>query len=87
MTERDILGTRRKMAPIEKPAKFLFIAHLPSCAMYGRGLLFADSANLARTMDERINCTHCGGFVSKKTFLAHKRIYYDSTTDQWLKKR
>ena len=39
-------------------------------------------------MDERrIHCTHCGGLVSKKTFLAHKRVYYDSNSDQWVKRR
>ena len=40
-------------------------------------------------MDERkrVHCIHCGEFVSKKTFLAHKRIYYDSDSDQWIKKK
>ena len=39
-------------------------------------------------MDERrIYCTHCGVFMSRKTYLAHKRVYYDKSTDQWIKRR
>ena len=30
---------------------------------------------------------HCDDWVSRKIFLAHKRVYYDSICDQWVKKR
>ena len=37
-------------------------------------------------MDERkrVHCTHCGEYLSKKTFHA---IYYDGDSDQWIKKK
>ena len=31
-------------------------------------------------------CPHCDCLLSKKTFEAHKRLYYDGSTDQWIKK-
>ena len=31
-------------------------------------------------------CPHCSCYLSK-AYRAHRRLYYDSTTDQWLKKR
>ena len=32
-------------------------------------------------------CPHCGHSVSTKTYLAHKRVYYDDDSDQWIKVR
>lgn len=33
------------------------------------------------------NCPHCERELSKKTFEAHKRLYYDRELDQWIKKQ
>ena len=35
---------------------------------------------------ENIFCPHCGIYVAIMTFWMHKRVYYDSDTDQWIKK-
>ena len=32
-------------------------------------------------------CPHCSSYLSKKAYRAHRRLYYDPATDQWLKKR
>ena len=31
----------------------------------------------------RRHCPHCNGYISLKTFKAHKRRYYDSESDTW----
>ena len=31
-------------------------------------------------------CPHCDSLLSKKTFEAHKRLYYDESSFQWIKK-
>ena len=36
---------------------------------------------------DNIFCLHCGIYVARKTFRMHKRVYYDSDTDQWIKKK
>lgn len=37
--------------------------------------------------DSTTFCPHCQQNLSKKSFIKHKRLYYDSDTDQWMKKR
>lgn len=32
-------------------------------------------------------CPHCGQLLSLKTFKAHKRMYYDSSSNTWLSKQ
>ena len=32
-------------------------------------------------------CPHCGALVSRKTYRMHKRLYYDSDTEQWIKRK
>lgn len=32
-------------------------------------------------------CPHCDSLLSKKAFEAHRRLYYDSGSQQWIKKR
>ena len=32
-------------------------------------------------------CPHCGIEVARKTYLAHRRLYFDSDTDQWVKRK
>ena len=32
-------------------------------------------------------CPHCSCELSKKAYNAHKRLYYDNSTHQWIKKR
>ena len=34
----------------------------------------------------RAVCPHCSTYLGRKTFLSHKRLYYDCTTGQWLKR-
>ena len=34
----------------------------------------------------RCVCPHCGVLLSTKTFQRHKWLYYDPSTDQWVKK-
>ena len=36
--------------------------------------------------DQKVLCPHCGNSVTKKTLCAHKRLYYDNDTGQWIKK-
>lgn len=38
-------------------------------------------------MDGKIFCQHCHQYLVKKSFIRHKRLYYDSDADQWIKKR
>lgn len=33
--------------------------------------------------DGRVHCPHCEETVGKRTYWRHKRLYYDSSTDQW----
>ena len=37
--------------------------------------------------DAKYRCQHCDLLLSKKTFERHKRLYYDDSTCQWIKKR
>lgn len=32
-------------------------------------------------------CPHCDVNVARKTYLAHKRTYFDSETGNWIKKK
>lgn len=32
-------------------------------------------------------CGHCGEEVSKRTYYLHKRLYYDTTSQEWSEKR
>lgn len=38
-------------------------------------------------MSESTFCPHCSCVLSKKTYSAHRRLYYDEDTTQWVKKR
>lgn len=42
---------------------------------------------MASYREDKELCPHCSVQVSKKTLLAHKRVYYDCSSDQWIKKR
>ena len=33
--------------------------------------------------DGRVYCPHCEETVGKRTYWRHKRLYYNSSTDQW----
>ena len=37
--------------------------------------------------DAKYECQHCDALLSKKTFERHKRLYYDESTCQWVKRR
>lgn len=37
--------------------------------------------------DARVLCPHCGELLSKKSYCAHKRLYYDTDEGCWIKKR
>ena len=37
--------------------------------------------------DVKYRCQHCDVLLSKKTFEKHKRLYYDDSTCQWIKRR
>ena len=36
---------------------------------------------------DQVLCPHCGIMVAKKTYRMHKRIYFDTDNDQWVKKK
>ena len=36
---------------------------------------------------DRILCPHCSSELSKKTLMQHKRLYYDASTETWIKRR
>ena len=38
-------------------------------------------------MDNRKICPHCNVLLSRKAFEAHRRLYYDSIAQTWVKKR
>ena len=33
------------------------------------------------------SCPHCGSIVAKKTYTAHRHLYFNSSTDTWIKKK
>ena len=35
---------------------------------------------------KKVFCDHCSTYLSKKTYKTHQRLYYDSTTETWIKK-
>ena len=39
------------------------------------------------TYERKVLCPHCDNYLSKKTLATHRRLYYDSTADRWIKKR
>ena len=41
----------------------------------------------SKKASNEVFCPHCGGEVAKKTYQTHKRLYYDSDTDQWVKRK
>ena len=45
------------------------------------------TVQVMETREDEVFCPHCGVEVAKKTFKTHKRLYYDSNTDQWVKRR
>ena len=36
-------------------------------------------------MTSRCHCPHCNQWLSLKTYRAHKRLFYNEDTDEWLK--
>ena len=42
---------------------------------------------MAESTSGRNHCPHCDSMLARKTYDAHKRLYYDVETDQWIKKR
>ena len=41
-----------------------------------------------RKRDQRkVFCPHCQCYLAKKTFGTHKRLYYDNSSERWIKKR
>ena len=41
---------------------------------------------MSSTSSSSTVCPHCGESLSKKTLLAHKRLYYDNERGIWIKK-
>ena len=35
---------------------------------------------------ERLFCPHCSSYLTKKAFLSHERLYFDLSSQQWLKR-
>ena len=44
-------------------------------------------AHAAMESSDEVFCPHCGREVAKKTYQTHKRLYYDSDTDQLERER
>ena len=36
---------------------------------------------------DSVLCPHCGIYLNKKTYQAHKRLYFDKNSKMWVKKR
>lgn len=50
--------------------------------------VYSSSSSKASTTEmASVVCPHCGHLLSKKTYLSHKRLYYDEEGDAWIKKQ
>ena len=38
------------------------------------------------SLSKKVFCEHCSTYLCLKTFKAHQKLYYDDTTESWIKK-
>ncbi len=41
------------------------------------------ASKLDKGSKKRVLCGHCGDYVSKRTYYQHKRLYFDTRSQEW----